>query len=184
MQCCLDDFEVSIFLREIGTRHSVLTKNKTFRDKGKITSNSNKLTGGEQGPLIIREESDDEAVDLHDIPSVHQRGVGDRFKGTTSRSTIELDLDDAASDENQDSPDPSNEPHSPAGAEDEAVDEKKKMGLKTSYEGFSIWGWVLCLIVKRKGGSSRRGNLQSGETGQVLMEEWIASTQQPQDEDD
>src|SRR5271156_2518737 len=45
----LDDFEVSIFLTETSTRHSLLTKHKHFREKGKdgLKSNSDKLTGAE-----------------------------------------------------------------------------------------------------------------------------------------
>lgn len=58
-------------------------------------------------------------------------------------------------------------------------DDKKKLGFKTTYEGFSIWGWVLCLIIERKGGPGKKevGNAQA------LMQEWIASTQQAQDDD-
>jgi len=152
-----DDFEVSIFLREIGTRHSLLTKDKTFRDKGQIASNSSKLTGVEDAPVIVRDESDDEPINLDEVPNTREPEAGD------SRS-------------------PSADPASESDVE-EGTDEKKKLGLKTSYEGFSIWGWVLCLIVKRKGGSGKQNSLQSGGTGQALMEEWIASTQAQQDDD-
>ena len=33
---------------------------------------------------------------------------------------------------------------------DEGEDEKKKMAMDTTYEGFAIYGRVLCLVVKRK----------------------------------
>lgn len=67
-------------------------------------------------------------------------------------------------------------------AEEDALDEddKKKLGFKTTYEGFSIWGWVLCLLVTRKGGTSKKKT--ENNAGQALMEEWISSTQQ-QEED-
>lgn len=69
-------------------------------------------------------------------------------------------------------------------SEDDALggDDKKKMGFKTTYEGFSIWGWVLCLLVTRKGGPSRKKTESSA--GQVLMEEWISATQQQQEEEE
>jgi hypothetical protein len=60
-------------------------------------------------------------------------------------------------------------------------DDKKKLSFKTTYEGFSIWGWVLCLLVTRKGGPSRKRT--ENNAGQALMEEWISSTQQQQEED-
>ncbi len=68
-------------------------------------------------------------------------------------------------------------------AEDEAPseDDKKKLGFKTTYEGFSIWGWVLCLLVTRKG-VPNKGRTE-GNAGQALMEEWISLTQQQQEEE-
>jgi hypothetical protein len=61
---------------------------------------------------------------------------------------------------------------------DDAEDDKK-VGMDTTYEGFSIWGWVLCLLVTRKGRKSRQANASSETSGQVLMEEWIATQVQP-----
>ncbi|KAL7267157.1 hypothetical protein RUND412_010266 [Rhizina undulata] len=63
-----DDFEVSIFLTDGGTRHAVLTKQKTFQAKGKLKSNSSKLTGGDV-EIRREDESPDEAANrLQDIP--------------------------------------------------------------------------------------------------------------------
>lgn len=63
-----------------------------------------------------------------------------------------------------------------------AADDKKKLALSTVYEGFSIYGRILCLIVKRKGAKKSA----AGESSQ-MMENWI-STQAAQegvgDEDD
>ena len=61
------------------------------------------------------------------------------------------------------------------------ADDKKKLGLKTTYEGFSIWGWVLCLLVARKGGPSKRRT--ENAAGQALMEEWISLTQEQHEDD-
>lgn len=64
---------------------------------------------------------------------------------------------------------------------DLGVEDDKKLGFRTTYEGFSIWGWVLCLLVERKGGSSRKPDNSQGNA-QALMQEWIASTQQDHDD--
>lgn len=65
------------------------------------------------------------------------------------------------------------------GGRDDEQDDKKKMGFKTMYEGFSIWGWVLCLLVTRKG--TNLDKKRDNNTAQALMEDWIASTQQQDD---
>ncbi|KIV77899.1 hypothetical protein PV11_09675 [Exophiala sideris] len=140
-----DDFEVSIFLTGIRTRHNLLVKNKTFKQK---SSNSGKLTSGHRDTVMIQDESDEENVGLAQIPSAG-------------------DLDD-----NDDDPVVTND-------ED---DDKKKLGFKTTYEGFSIWGWVLCLFVERKGGPKKQAS-ELGVNSQALMQEWIASTQEQKDDD-
>jgi hypothetical protein len=67
-------------------------------------------------------------------------------------------------------------------AEDPVGDEdKKKLGFKTTYDGFSIWGWVLCLLVTRKGGPSQKKS--DSNAAQALMEEWIVLTQEQQEDD-
>lgn len=78
-----DDFEVSIFLTELSSRHYVLTKQKIFKDKARIQSNSGKLTGwltsgtsdqpvvineDAAEPITIRQEDNSGAVNLFDIP--------------------------------------------------------------------------------------------------------------------
>ena len=161
----LDDFEVSIFLTEHSSRHSVLTKQKVFKDKPRIQSNSGRLTGWLAGgtteqpcvvdahaeePTVIRVEEDDESVDMADIP--------------------ELD-----------------------GDEDHAIgvvgepDQKKKLGLNTSYEGFSIYGRILCLVVKRRGLPNRTGNSSTPASSQRMMEDWVstqAAAEQIDDDED
>jgi len=55
------------------------------------------------------------------------------------------------------------------------ADDKKKMAFSTTYDGFSIHGQILCLVVKRKGNG--KGKELVGGAGQAMMEDWIASTQ-------
>ena len=69
---------------------------------------------------------------------------------------------------------------SKVGEEDVEEDDKKKLAFKTSYEGFSIWGWVLCLLVDRKGGPGKKA---TGPDAQALMAEWITSTQLQREDD-
>jgi hypothetical protein len=129
----------------------VLTKQKAFKDKPRITSNSGKLTGwlttdpivineDTSEPVIIREEDDDASVDLAQIP---ERGVGKD--------------DDAESSTNEDSV--------------EEDDEAKKLRLKTSYEGFSIYGRILCLVVKRRGVRQPAQPVSS----QQMLENWVST---------
>jgi hypothetical protein len=141
---CVEDFEVAIFLRESGTRHSLLTKQKAFGKQGRMKSNSSKLTGADTAGIMI--ESDDEdathlEVNLGDIPEVTEK-------------TVEIEMQEE--------------------------DTEKKLQLETSYEGFGIWGWVLCLLVTRKrGNKARTGAAAAGAaSGQALMEEWMGTQMQ------
>jgi len=76
---------------------------------------------------------------------------------------------------------PDHPPSKRAKAADAAADDKKKMGLRTTYDGFAIYGRVLCLVVKRREGARGKGPAAVG-AGKAMMEEWIASTQAPEEE--
>lgn len=53
-------------------------------------------------------------------------------------------------------------------------DDKKKLFISSSYDGFSIYGRILCLIVKRRQGTNERSGINDS---QAMMENWIRSTQ-------
>ncbi|OAG06794.1 uncharacterized protein CC84DRAFT_1204479 [Paraphaeosphaeria sporulosa] len=157
-----DDFEVSIFLTEHSSRHSVLTKQKVFKDKPRIQSNSGKLTNwlntgnGEQplvindGPtetVIIREEEDDEPINLEDVPEAD---------GSEDQTTYAVD----------------------------EQDQKKKLGLNTSYDGFSIYGRILCLVVKRRGVRHQAGNSSAHASSQQMLENWVSTQAQAEQVND
>lgn len=55
-------------------------------------------------------------------------------------------------------------------------DDKKKMAMDTSYDGFTVNGRVLCLVVKRK---DKKGKAPAANGGQAMLEDWITSTQMP-----
>ncbi|KIX07022.1 uncharacterized protein Z518_04998 [Rhinocladiella mackenziei CBS 650.93] len=144
-----DDFEVSIFLTEIRTRHAFLAKNKTFKQKLRMKSNNgNKLTGIDRDTVMIQDEGHEENVNLEEIP-------------------LAKDLDDEERDRDVADIDP-----------ESVDDDTKKLGIKTTYEGFSIWGWVLCLFIERKGSQGKK----SSGNAQALMQDWIASTQEQKDD--
>lgn len=74
-------------------------------------------------------------------------------------------------------PDPGSE------AED---DDKKKLGLETAYEGFNIYGRILCIVVKRHGATGRRPGAAAAPeaaTRGKVMEEWISMSQSIKDGD-
>jgi len=150
----LDDFEVAIFLTEIGTRHSLLVKSKTFTEKGRTKGLSEGMISNTDDPVIIREDSDGEGTNLAQIPSADSDDSG--LEGPPAKR--------------------SKRAHEPRSIQEE---DKKKLGFQTSYEGFSIWGWVLCLLVERKGGA---GMKSTDTNAQALMQEWISSTQQQEEE--
>ena len=147
---------MSIFLTEISTRHALLTKSKTFREKGKVVGNTSTLVDHEA--VVIRGESDDEEDEarLENIPGAVSDGP-DAGEAVRTRKGMGTRLKAAGP----------------------AEDDKKELNFQTAYEGFSIWGWVLCLLVDRKAGP---GNRTVGADAQALMAEWITSTQQRADD--
>ncbi|KAM0260822.1 hypothetical protein ACHAQJ_002589 [Trichoderma viride] len=204
-----DDFEVSVFLTETSTRHSLLTKHKFFRDKGPsaMQSNASKLIAetnaspidvdaNDFAPIRIEEDSDNEGVvALSDIPSANTRRQAKRQRSNTIEDD-EADDDNGSDDEFQgsdasvidvdsDSRQPLSKrprgPVKPPASESEGQfhdDYKKKLAMDVSYEGFAIYGRVLCLIVKKK-----ETRTQQDLGGQAKMENWITSTQIPVGED-
>ncbi|KAF2972371.1 hypothetical protein GQX73_g1146 [Xylaria multiplex] len=233
-----DDFEVSIFLTETSTRHSLVTKHKHFHDttQTKLKSNSGRLISeandapigldmtAESTPLILREESGDEdtAVTLAAIPMIDEAAPSDgarrqkRARSNThadaghvlgdQNNQVEIisDGDDAGEDDDglfvqgptEESP-PAKRRRPVLAASEGDDDDKKKLAMDISYEGFSIYGRVLCLVVKRRdnGGADRAerggdastataggsGNNRAkiGSRGQAMMENFIISTQIP-----
>ena len=134
--------------------------------------------GDEEDIPLVREDSQDDEIALTDIPIArdgsavgdsggqqqvggHALFVSDESEGETfgarpqqAKAFKEEFLDVGAADED---------------------DDKKKLGLNTMYDGFSIYGRILCLVVKRRG--TAKGKDLSGGAGQAMMEEWISSTQ-------
>ncbi|KAJ5718725.1 hypothetical protein N7488_004371 [Penicillium malachiteum] len=154
-----DDFEVGIFLRESRSRHSLLTRNKTFHKptKDEDAENAADQLGdsaqAEDAEIVIDSDSERE-IDLRNIPEATEddESVPNTERPSRKRKRkAEVDLDDTQS-----------------------KTDEKKLGFTTHYEGFSISGWVLCLLVARKGDRARAG-VNAGEPNQPLMEHWIST---------
>jgi hypothetical protein len=190
-----DDFEVTIFLTELSTRHSLLTKQKLFRDRPRLKSTGTRLTGwlnnsrenriviedDERVPEILREE-DEEVVELRDIPEAGANGkrkvantVNDEDEALFVSSDDEEFFQtqrEAGRKRTKRTPNQS----APA-SEDTTADDKKKLAMNTSYDGFSIYGRILCLVVKRKG---KKAGPSAPVGGSQMMEQWV-STQAAQE---
>lgn len=195
-----DDFEVSIFLTELSSRHSVMTKQKVFKDKARIQSNSGKLTnwlttGTSDEPVVINEiaddpivinEEDDDTVNLADIPEAPKRST----RAKRGRRTVEEDAV-GSGEEDLFVPETTSNRGKTGGApsdakdiqgEEESQDDKKKLGLNTSYEGFSIYGRILCLVVKRRGVRNVTGSVPA--SSQAMLENWVSTQAAGQTADD
>jgi hypothetical protein len=64
----------------------------------------------------------------------------------------------------------------PAVLPEEEQDDKKKLMMDTTYDGFSIYGRILCLIVTRKG-KRDKGPTGTGTVGggSQMMEQWVST---------
>lgn len=170
----LDDFEVSIFLTETSTTHAMLTKQKTFSDKPKLKSNTSKLTNyfntsdnpihvdDDQPPAILLEEDADETR-LVDIPEAGEEAIPTNKRRRGEDDSIFVQSDE----EDKDAPRSKR-----SRVKDTDNDDKKKLGMKTAYEGFSIYGRILCLIVKRKGVKKAASGQAAGSQ---MLENWVST---------
>jgi hypothetical protein len=182
-----DDFDVSIFLRESGTRHSVVTRQKTFKDQAQevANANANELAGWGDSPIHVADESDPTVsvlVESDEEPQINLRDIPDAAGGVEDDQPPKRRRQPRGT--GVQTPDDGSPSSKRKKAELSSVtlgtEDQKKLSLQTVYEGFSIWGWVLCLLITRKAGKARDGKAAAGLTGSALMEEWI-STQALQD---
>lgn len=185
----LDDFEVAVFLTEVSARHSILRKEKRAlgENKPRLGTTRGKLTGAGTRDVPVEFDQDDDVEIIRgkisethpkvlDIPLAKHSG-----KSLEPGSVREEGLfvsDGSDEEEPQESRSARRQSHK-QGSEpidsDGGEDDKKKMKLYTTYDGFSIYGRILCLVVKR--GGLARGKEPVRGTGQAMMEEWITSTQ-------
>lgn len=181
-----EDFEVAVFLTETSTRHSILRKEKrAMSKKERLGSTNGRLTGTRDAPVeiadaapgLVREESDE--VKLADVPAANAE-EGQRPAAMSKEESGEgLFVSDEDEDEDREEESTGeNGKDIIMGDEGGGEDDKKKLSLNTTYDGFSIYGRILCLVVKRKGRvKGKEAAVGSAESGKAMMEEWISSTQ-------
>ncbi|RDA86023.1 hypothetical protein CP532_4689 [Ophiocordyceps camponoti-leonardi (nom. inval.)] len=207
-----DDFEVSIFLTETSSRHSLLLKHKHFREKApeRMRSNSTRLISETNGAsieiddddgqdataatVVLQEDDDDDEVRLADIPVAPSMTRRKRRRNSALEDDDNNDDDEYTDEDNtaievtSDGEEPASKRRRQGGATEDVEDDKKKLAMDVTYEGFAIYGRVLCLVVKRRSQQARsegvnNNNNKSGGQGQARMENWITSTQVPVGED-
>lgn len=193
----LDDFEVAIFLTEVSARHSILRKEKRAlgEKKPRLGTTEGKLTGAgtmdlpvevdQDGDVeITREEDLETRTELLNVPLAKHSGEH-LEPGSRGEEGHFVSVD--SEEETQKPRSAQRQPQKRVSESldfDGGEDDKKKLKLHTTYDGFSIYGRILCLVVKRRG--LARGKEPARGTGQAMMEEWITSTQrnEPQMMDD
>lgn len=134
--------------------------------------------------MIREEDKDEEVINLADIPEaeVGQKQVGQSARTVcTTSDTMSVSSESDGSDSFVNEPPPlkrsERDRHSGTAAQDKAApqeDDKKKFGLKTSYDGFSIYGRILCLVVKRRGVRTPAGAAVV-QSSQAMMENWVST---------
>ncbi|KAE8351631.1 hypothetical protein BDV28DRAFT_136746 [Aspergillus coremiiformis] len=160
-----EDFEVSLFLRESRTHHSLLTRHKEFDEPDNASSAKGgvEISSGAADAGILVESDSESNFGLHDIPQATTEKENDNT-GKRRRDTdeiVDVTASRRASKRRKDE-----EPHD------------EKLRFRTNHEGFNIYGWVLCLIVTRKGDPFGAGITSSEPTRQALMEEWMSTQAQ------
>ncbi|RKF74256.1 hypothetical protein GcC1_085028 [Golovinomyces cichoracearum] len=179
-----DDFEVSMFFIDTRTRHSLLKKQKIFYENNKegIRSNSNKLCGtSAELPIDVPPDepntrdsmsSPNAELNLRDLPDAGshppQNTLDEPEQCTMKRSR------DVSSPHSSAAEPPSKRLRNQDLSASEEEHEEKKLSMRTTYDGFTVYGRVLCLVVKRR---DRVVNQTSGLLNQATMENWISSTQ-------
>jgi len=159
----VDDFEVALFLRESRTRHSLLTRQKTFEEPDDAQKRKSDQAAGSADTGILVESDDETQPNLHNIPAATD-------DDTSTKRPAETDSP-LASPERQRT---SKRQKSKQAVSDEEDQDEKKLRFQTNYESFNIYGWILCLLVTRKGVVAKQADTAEPKR-QVLMEEWMST---------
>lgn len=135
--------------------------------------------------IVIRDEEDANTIDLANIPEIDtqlqhpDRSMRNEKRGKTNDRDKAYDGDDSSLFEprtttKRDNADVELGDNDEEGTE-EAQDDKKKLSLNTSYDGFSIYGRILCLVVKRCGTRTQTGKGMVPASSQAMLENWVST---------
>jgi hypothetical protein len=117
-----------------------------------VSDTTGNMAGSANDEIMI--ESDSEPGELHNIPESMDDVESGNGRSSRSRK--------AKADQAQ--------------PEDATGGDEKKLRFSTHYESFNICGWVLCLLITRKGDKTKSS--ATSETRPPLMEEWISTQAQ------
>ncbi|KAF1913830.1 hypothetical protein BDU57DRAFT_520876 [Ampelomyces quisqualis] len=148
-------------------------------------------------PIVIREEDEEEAINIADIPAADEIPDSSRRAARHKRQlegAEPVTVSDGSDSDNSALFVPgrpnkrSKTGKGPGIAEkdeesERARDDKKKLGLNTSYDGFSIYGRILCLVVKRRGVRTTGGG-GGPASSQQMLETWVSTQAIAEHEDD
>lgn len=133
----------------------------------------------DRGADLIRGESQEESeTNLMDIPVAQDDDRDSESSQESGSNEQDLFVADEAHVEDARAREASRSrrgKRAPPVIDDVVEDDKMKMALNTTYDGFSIYGRILCLVVRRR--RVTEGKELAGGAGQAMMEEWIASSQ-------
>lgn len=133
-----------------------MTRHKTFDQAGKIEEDKDSkkllIAADSANPEVIDSDSEPE-LDLRDIPEATDDGSASIDQPSRKRKRKASDLIQTGN------------------------TDEKKLGFSTHYESFNISGWVLCLLISRKGDQARP-DVATSEPKQPLMEQWISTQAQ------
>ena len=189
-----DEFQVAVFLTDPSTRHSLLRKQKHFLDPkepklASLRTQASAQHGSEpDAPISIREDLDEHEPRLPNLssdqgalddsieslnrdmgsralprtrylgPPEHRGPANDRGGSTEDTVRGRQHLPEAIATQD---------------AEDDEQD-AKKLVARSTYDGYSIYRRVLCLVVKRRTNTNDR---VAPAATSATIEEWITSTQ-------
>lgn len=130
----------------------------------------------EDSDVPVLQEESDEPTNLDDIPELPQtEQLGEQDNREDTLFVHESDDSELAF-QSQRSTESSRTLRSQRqkqshGLDTQPSEDKKKLALRTYYDGFSIYGRVLCLVIRRRGTRISAAAASS----QQLMENWIST---------
>lgn len=146
-------------------------------------------SGTQDAPLVLEDpDSDSENIRLADIPMAPVAAEASRKRRRASSVLDEEgtvnQLHSSSSEANSETDDVE---ATPPVVDEGHGDDKKKLAMDLMYEGFAIYGNVVCLVVRKRGKEKHQSTAESAGgkkmVGQARMENWISSTQVPVGED-
>ncbi|KJX93457.1 hypothetical protein TI39_contig4312g00009 [Zymoseptoria brevis] len=146
---------------------------------------------------VRQEEEDEDVVELYKIPELGGKRKANAEEDGNANGKEDEDEDGlfvSSSDEdffatqrakpptkkrrkcNTDADEEKDEEDVAIPVDEEEQDDKKKLMMDTTYDGFSIYGRILCLIVTRKG-KRDKGPQGTGTVGggSQMMEQWVST---------